>query len=236
MTEKANFDGDYGAKYKELAKRIAFGNEDFFLMILSYLSEMLKTEANILDVGCGPGEGLSVFAKHRPRWKLTGVDPAEQMIKMAIKKIDENELHDRVRLYHGYIDSIPTEEKFDAVTSLLVLHFLPDDGSKLSLLKKIHSLLREGGTFIMTCLTSWQSAAHTEELLPAWKNYMLDRGVAEEEMIKLIDMAKVSNHFVSQKRIEELLMEAGFDQINLFFKVHMHGGWVARKTIIDSQE
>ena len=232
MTDKANFNGEYGAGYKDLAQRISFGNNDFFLMILSYLGQTLGPEANVLDVGCGPGEGLSVFAQHRPQWQLTGVDPAEQMIKMAIKKIDENELHDRVRLYHGYIDSIPATEKFDAVTSLLVLHFLPDDGAKLSLLKNINERLKEGGTFIMTCLNSWENAETDGQILSAWKHYMLDRGVTPEETQRLTALANVSNHFVSEKRIEKLLTEAGFGNINLFFKVHMHGGWIARKNTL----
>lgn len=230
MTNQAmDFDADYGARYKNLARQVYVGYDEFFLMILSYLSPALGPEANVLDVGCGPGDSLVIYGTHRTKWQLTGVDPSEQMIGLAKRNIEAQKLQDRVQLYQGYIDSLPQNEQYDAATLILVLHFLPDDGAKLSLLKSISERLQPGASFILTSLYGEAKAGRIEEFMPAWKNYMLDKGMTSEAIEALLKQAQAANYFVPEARIKELLAEAGFGQVELFYKVHMHGGWLAQK-------
>lgn len=60
--------------------------------------------------------------------------------------------YERVQLYRGYVDSLPEAKIYDAATLLLVMHFIPDDGSKLLLLQNIAKRLRSGATFVLADL------------------------------------------------------------------------------------
>ena len=60
------------------------------------------------------------------------------MLLIARKKVAAASLENRISLVRGLINDV-AEKDFDAATSILVMHFLPDDGTKLNFLKKFFS-------------------------------------------------------------------------------------------------
>lgn len=49
------------------------------------------------------------------------------MMAVAEKKLIEQGLSERVKLYTGVTDKLPASELYDAATLILVMHFLPDE-------------------------------------------------------------------------------------------------------------
>lgn len=80
---------------------------------------------------------------------LPGIDPYSEMMMIAQKKLLKYKLLERINLHTDYVDTLSETEIFDAPTLLiLVMHFLPDDGSKLKLLRYVASHLKVGSELI----------------------------------------------------------------------------------------
>lgn len=80
-----------------------------------------------LDLGCGPGDVTSRFARRYPRVKLHGVDGAEAMLMHGRSLVREAGLEPRIQLIHQFL---PTKTlplgNYDGVISNSLLHHLHD--------------------------------------------------------------------------------------------------------------
>ena len=144
-----NFDPKKAAHYEDISRKAVFGYDQLFTMVLSLLAKDQSEKANVMVVGCGTGMELTTFGKHMPNWKLTGVDPSQEMIKIAKANIDDSGLNNRATLYNGFVDSLPEGEIYDAATLIFVLRFIADDRNKLSLFKDISKRLRNGAKLVL---------------------------------------------------------------------------------------
>ncbi|MFH0865377.1 MAG: class I SAM-dependent methyltransferase [Bacteroidota bacterium] len=101
------------------------------------LVNSFSTEKNILDIGSGSGELLSLFKKNN--WETLGMEPNSEARKFSIKQygievIDEKE-----------IDKIPYHS-FGAITLWHVLEHVPELNKRVQEMKKI--LSQDGFLFI----------------------------------------------------------------------------------------
>ena len=102
---------------------------------------LLKPVEKVLDVGCGTG-GVTIPAKLRvgKNGSATGIDPSPEMIAIARRKASRAGLNIDFRL--GVIESLPfPDETFDAVTSSLMMHHLPEH-VQVKALSEIRRVLR----------------------------------------------------------------------------------------------
>lgn len=90
-------------------------------------------QGDILDIGCGCGFFLCE-AKERG-WEVTGVDPSEQSILQAKKRIGDGAVC-------GTLDNLPADRVFDAVTFINALDHIVLPWQEL---KKAARLLKPGG-------------------------------------------------------------------------------------------
>ena len=128
------------------------------------LKSALPQNAYILVGGSGTGKEAIEYAVENPGWKITGFDIAEEMVKTASSKIEQNGLCSRIELIHGGIEDI-MQESFDGATSLLVMHFLPKE-DKSKYLKEICFRLKDGGKFILADVGGDRNSPEFEEFLP----------------------------------------------------------------------
>jgi tRNA (uracil-5-)-methyltransferase TRM9 len=119
--------------------------------------DTLNGDESLLDLGCGNGELARERMRRGQRGPYTGLDFSMPLLEVA---------------RHGWEDApatfiradlsapdwdkrilTPNQSSFDLATAFAVLHHIPGENLRLSILQKIHDLLRPGGQFIHS---EWQ--------------------------------------------------------------------------------
>ncbi len=109
----------------------------YYLNILS-LAQRIPEGSRILDLGCGPGQFISLLSLARPDIHIVGVDLSSEMVSIAKKNISQNQLESRVEILEmDMINALDAVDSYDIVTSIFSLHHLPT----FYLLEKIISKL-----------------------------------------------------------------------------------------------
>ena len=118
------------------------------LRTLTVDQALLKPGEKVLDVGCGTG-AVTIPAKLRVRKNgvAAGIDPAPEMIAVARQKAVRAGLEIDFRV--GVIESLPfPDASFDAVTSSLMMHHLPEQLQARGL-AEIFRVLKPGGRLLI---------------------------------------------------------------------------------------
>ena len=211
--------------YETTAHQVNVGYELVFELATALLRAHCPGDAHVLVVGAGGGMEVQTFGPAEPRWRLTGVDPSADMLRLARAKADAAGLTDRVHLVQGTPDDLPPESRFDAATAMFVLMHLPDDGSKLHLLRSIADRLRPGGLLILVDAIH----DHRDRFTPAWQRYAEARGMSAEWMAAFLERIRVSSNTATEARELALLEEAGFRDVTRFYAGFIINGWIATR-------
>lgn len=223
MTHVEKFEGERAQVYeRRIGKMIPFYSGIMELVAI-YLLENTPEKGKILSVGCGTGADFSKLLKISPdRFSITGLDPSPEMIEQAQKKFPQ------LKFICGTVGELPLVEEYDSATLLFVLHFLPDTGDKLSILKEIHSRLKKGGSLILFDLFDSEPNG-SEILFQNIKSYLINFQGWEEEAVQIYLKRVFELHRIPGTRYTELLQEAGFSVSSQKFRSLHVGGWTATK-------
>lgn len=228
MEKQIDFNGKWSNEYDDTAYKIIPSYHSIYELTQHLLRDRLDEEARILVAGAGTGKEIVECSQNNPKWFFTGFDPAEPMLCIARKKMADASLENKVSLVLGMIDDV-TKKDFDAATSILVMQFLPDDGTKLNYLKGIFDKLKPGAFLILVDLEGEVGSEEYNTLNTAWKNQQLFTRGDDDRVRKEFMIREKEVHFIPQNRIESLLGEVGFYKIYKFFKAYLFGGYVAIK-------
>lgn len=215
------FEGDRAKNYEDFVDAWIPNYRSFMQMIPMILPS--TEEEKILVVGCGTGNEIMAINQCLYDWQITGVDPSEEMLCQAKEKLKE---FSNVKLINGTVDQLSLEVNFSAATLLLVLHFMPDDGTKLNLLKDIHIRLQPNAPFVLLDITG--EGNEFDQNLDVLLQLIPDT-VIEEQKAWRKDRFQNELYKISETRLSELLMEAGFDTPTRFFQSTIYQGWITKK-------
>src|ERR1700690_2383144 len=126
MTSYVGFTDERAKTYDSRVRQHIPGYEILHGLSETLLAAELPEKASVLVVGTGTGMEMVDWAPKHPGWNFMGTDSAQAMLGIAQQKVAEAGLSNRVRLHCGNVQDLP-EESFDAATSLLVLHFVPEE-------------------------------------------------------------------------------------------------------------
>jgi tRNA (cmo5U34)-methyltransferase len=210
--------------YAEKTARIVPGLHDLQTMAALLVAEHAPESANVLVIGAGGGMELKALAQAHSQWRFVGVDPSQPMLDLAAATLGA--LAERVQLHHGYTDTAPTGP-FDAATCLLTMHFVPVEERK-STLMEIHRRLKPGTPFVMAHLSFPQAPEEREVWLSRYVAFAVTSGVDAQNARKAASAIGSTLPLLSPEREEELLVEAGFANVRLFYAGMAFRGWVAQ--------
>ena len=211
------------ARYAEGPPRLVPGFADLQRMTRLLLAERSPADGRILVLGAGGGLELKVFAEAHPQWRLDGVDPSAEMLKLAEGTLGP--LASRARLHQGYIQDAP-DGPFDGATSLLTLHFIPPQERRRTVME-VRRRLRPGAPFVVAHLSFPQSENERARWLSRYVAFGVSSGVERGKAEDAVARMSAELPLLSPEQDEALLREAGFSNISLFYVGFTFRGWVA---------
>lgn len=227
-----NYDDDAPfevARYREMQKALP-GAGALYRLTRAYLETSLPEGAHVFVVGAGGGREIENIAASDRQFLITGVDPSKDMLNIARWFADASGRPESVTLVEGVASDVEAPSAgFDAATSLLVMHFLPDDqsaGGKLSYLRTIRERVRTGGLLIHADV-SVEEEVGVKAFEAAFLQHARLAGLGPEDASRGPDIIGAMP-IVSAARTETLLSEAGFSNPTLFFQALWYRAWVAR--------
>jgi SAM-dependent methyltransferase len=180
---------------------------------LTQFRPFLANGQYILDWGCGNGRLLYLLKDHDVHY--SGVDQSQGLLKEA-KKNPLIEFQDAKFFCTAHKDKKFEANYFDLVFMIASFHHLPDDKSRLKLLKKILKEMKPGAHLIMTnwnlesdwaatkLKKDWKKLAPNDYLIP-WKSK--DGTVVVERYY----------HHFTPEALETLVKKAGFEIVKICY-------------------
>ncbi|MDD3754461.1 MAG: methyltransferase domain-containing protein [Methanobacterium sp.] len=211
--------------FDELIKTLIPYYEDMIESMILALPFHQKEKINVLDLGCGTGN-ISLKVKERfPNARITSVDMAKNMIKIAKQKLAS---YNDIEFIIADVRDLEFVDEFDAVVSSLALHHLHHPEKK-PYYHRIKSFLKKGGVFYNTDNILGSSPHLNQLYMDKWIEFLLKSHTHEE-----IDSVWIPKH-----RKEDfpaplmdhihLLEEVGFKEVDVVWKSYMFGVYGGKK-------
>ena len=211
------------ARYTDGPPRFVPGFADLHRMTGILLAERAPHDARVLVLGAGGGLELQALAEAYPGWRFVGVDPSEQMLDLASRRLGT--LGARVELVHGYIEDAPLGP-FDAATCLLTLHFL-DPAERRRTAQDIRRRLKPGAPFVAAHGSFPQAGGERALWLSRYADFAIASGADPEQANNARAAVDAHLDMLSPAQDEAILGESGFADVSLFFAAFTWRGWVA---------
>jgi len=213
------------ARYAEGPARQVPGFHALQRMTALLLAESVPAEGTVLVLGAGGGLELKVFADAQPGWRFIGVDPSAEMLDLARSTLGP--LVSRVEFVEGVIDAAPIGP-FDGATCLLTLHFLPAH-ERLHTLRGLARRLKPGAPLVVAHHSVPQDEEGKMRWLRRYAAFAFASGAGSHDASRAVEAIATRLPTLSPEQDAELLREAGFDDIELFYAGFTFKGWVASR-------
>jgi len=176
---------------------------------LSIFSDLIKDGDRVLDLGCGNGRLIELFAGKSIDY--LGVDNSENLLNVAKKRYPNNNF-----LLADALNLPLTDNSFDAIFSIAVLHHIPSRNLRIKFLKEAKRVLKPGGILV---LTVWNLLRL--KTLPLLVRYSLLKtmGLSKLEygdvLVPWANKTKRYYHYFTKKEMTGLAKEAGFEIVEI---------------------
>lgn len=213
---------DMVAGYCEGPRRFVPGLDALLQMTAQLLAERAPDNARVLVLGAGGGSELEAMASAHPNWHFTGVDPSREMLDLAARTASDH--MGRITLVEGLIDDAP-DGPFDAATCLLTLHFL-GFAERQRTLRALHRRLRPGAPFVAAHMAFPQMGPERDLWLDRYARFAIGSGF-DPDLAWNARAAVVTNlQALEPAHDEQILRDAGFCSIDLFYTAFTWRGWI----------
>jgi tRNA (cmo5U34)-methyltransferase len=198
--------------------------------MLAELTAYFATEgSNIYDLGCSTGTTLALVHGALPvKANLIGVDNSAEMLEKCRSKLDTLGLHDAVELRQADLDHAVDIRDASVVLLVLTLMFV----RPLYREKLMHSIcggMRENGCLLLVEKVLGDGSLFNRLFIERYYAYKRRRGYSELEIAQKREALEnvLIPYRLSENR--DLLLGAGFREVEVFFKWYNFVGIVAVK-------
>ena len=217
------FNEHAAASYTEGPPRQVPGYAGLLRMTTLLLAERMPDAGRVLVLGAGGGLELRAFADAHPQWSFDGVDPSAPMLRLAAQTLGSHA--QRARLHEGYIQAAP-EGPFDAATCILTMHFVPRE-QRLDTLQQLRRRLKPGAPFVLAHISFPQTEPERSLWIARHVAFGSPDGVPAAQLESARQAIGTRLSLLAPEEEEELLRQAGFSDISLFYAAFSFRGWVA---------
>lgn len=223
---KAIFDQQAESYDQQWAKMAPINNGLYFLLESVFAS--LPETARILCVGAGTGKELIYLARKFPGWHFMAVEPSGAMLNVCRQRVEEAGLSNRCDFHEGYLDSLSTQQPYDAATCFLVSQFILDKRIRTELFAEIAGRLKPEGILASADLSA--EPRSYEALLEAWMNMMAGADISIEKQNHIREAYAKDVAILPPDTVASIIQAAGFDAPVAFFQAGLIKAWFAKMT------
>ena len=208
------------------------GYQDLLTDIVSLSRYFVERDSNVYDIGCSTGKLTEALIKKNEDIEdvhYHGIEVADgfvgdmkhrgNLLKQEYPKQKMQFLHEDVR------DS--TMSNASLITSVFTLQFMSMK-DRAPMIKKVYDGLNEGGAFIFAEKTICESAKFQEMITFNFYDYKRKYFSTEDIMNKEQVLRNIMKPN-TWKQIEEYMYDAGFKDVQPFWRNHMFVGAIAVK-------
>ena len=113
---------------------------------------ILQKGGSILEVGCGYGHTLELWAKNYENARIVGIDIDPNGVAHSLEIVKKNNWQDRIEVLHTSINTYASSHHkgFDLMLMNHVLHEMdPDDSYRKEVFADLYSMLKDDGLLIV---------------------------------------------------------------------------------------
>lgn len=135
----------FGIWGKIMGRLMNIAHVPFYRLLLEQVP--IEKDHRILDIGCGGGKSLNLFAGKVPHGMVWGLDYSPEMVEMA-SKVNAGFINEgRVKVLQASVSQIPSGDNFfDLAVACETIHFWPDIQNDL---REVFRVLKVGGHFVV---------------------------------------------------------------------------------------
>ena len=186
-------------------------------------------DTKIYDLGCSTGTTMLLMDKLvSENIDFIGVDDSEEMIHKCKEKLNNFTLNRNINLEVADLTSFVPVQNASVVSMVLVLQFIrPKYRSQI--IKSIYDGLEQNGCFIIIEKILTEEKSYNRDFIDFYYDFKRRNHYSELEISQKREA--LENVLIPYKSSEniDLLRDAGFSEIEVFFKWYNFTGIIARK-------
>ncbi len=175
------------------------------------LIKKLEKGISVCDLGCGEGVALNLMAKAFPKSRFTGIDNHGAALERAQNEAEKMGLNNAIYYLEDaalLADDPRFVMKFDYICAFDAIH---DQSRPLEALKSIGKMLAPGGLFSMVDIAA--DSHHAGNLEHPMGPFLYTVSLMHCMPVGLNDNGAGLGMMWGRQRAEQLLKEAGFDEV-----------------------
>ncbi|HLO81386.1 MAG TPA: carboxy-S-adenosyl-L-methionine synthase CmoA [Chitinophagaceae bacterium] len=183
----------------------------------------------IYDLGCSTGATLIHMDQFVPEdIAFTGVDDSESMLEKCRSKLDEYKIQRKMNLVCADLNDNVHIENASVVVLCLTLQFIRPI-NRLKLLRQIFNGMNKDGVLILVEKVLAEDSSFNRKFIKYYYDFKRRNNYSELEISQKREA--LENVLIPYKLSEDitLLKEAGFSNVDTFFKWYNFAGIIAQK-------
>lgn len=184
----------------------------------------LPEGGTVLDLGCSRGGAIAAIVERRPDGRYTRLEISEPMLDAARERFSG--LQNVTVAPHDLRAGIPDGEPVDVILAVLTLQFTPIE-YRHKILRSIHGRLKPGGTLILVEKVIGATAGLDSLMIDLYYDMKRANGYSDEAIErKRLSLEGVLVPLTARWNVDAV-HEAGFSEVDCFWRWMNFGGWVA---------
>lgn len=212
--------------------------DEKILKTLPYYKEFIQQSINVvkafhgdkklswLDVGCGTGTLAEKALKEISVEKFVLDDINEKMLSLAKERLRDTQAD--ISYVQIPSENLNYKEEFNVVTSIQVHHYLTQEERKQATFNCYNALKKDGLYITFENYTPF-SADGVQNGLERWRAYQMSQGRTLSEVEQHLKRFGVDYYPINVIEHIELIKEAGFRSVEIFWLTYMQVGLWAKK-------
>ncbi|MDH5764353.1 MAG: carboxy-S-adenosyl-L-methionine synthase CmoA [Nitrospinota bacterium] len=226
---KFEFNEPVARVFDDMLERSVPFYKECLQMVIDLALHFAQKDSSVYDLGCSTGTLLRQLIKTLPKGKnihFVGLDNSEAMLKKSRRKL--RGCLERCELVEADLESDFGLTDASVVIMNYTLQFIPPK-RRVAMLKKIYKGLRPGGGLILIEKVRGESDGLNDLFIEQYHAFKQSQGYSKLEISKKREALEQVLTPLKPEKNRDLLVRAGFRQVDIFFKWFNFAGFLAVK-------